>query len=240
MARPSDRRPAEREAGGWWDDLRPVTRSRDDARDAYDRASRWYDLLEEPLERRPRWVGLGLLAARPGERILEVGCGPGTALVELGRAVGPAGRVVGVDLSPAMVGRAAARVAQAGLADRVVVRVADAVRLPWPDGSFDALFAAFVLEAFDTPEIPAVLGEWRRSLRQDGRIAVVSLSRGGPVRWPTRLYERLHDRFPAALDCRPIHAGLAMEAAGFRIERRLMVPLFGLRAEAVLGRPVRR
>jgi demethylmenaquinone methyltransferase/2-methoxy-6-polyprenyl-1,4-benzoquinol methylase len=184
-------------------------------------------------------VGLGLLAARPGERILDVGCGPGTALVELGRVVGPGGRVVGVDLSPAMVGRAAARVAQAGLADRVVVRVTDAAALPWPDGSFDGVLATFVLELFDTPEIPAVLGEWRRSLRPDGRIAVVSLSRAGPVRWPTRLYERLHDRFPAALDCRPVHAALALEAAGFQVERRVLVPLYGLRTEAVLGRPGR-
>ena len=237
MARREDPRSAPCEADGWRRDLRPVTRTRDEARAAYDRASRWYDLLEEPLERRPRWVGLGLLAAQPGERVLEVGCGPGMALVELGRAVGPSGRVAGVDLSPAMVGRAQARLARAGLSDHVVVRVADALRLPWPDGSFDALFAAFVLELFDTPEIPAALGEWRRVLRPDGRIAVVSLSRAAPVRRPTRLYERLHDRFPAALDCRPIHPGRALEAAGFRIERRLMVPLFGLRAEAVLARP---
>jgi demethylmenaquinone methyltransferase/2-methoxy-6-polyprenyl-1,4-benzoquinol methylase len=239
MAPTTDAQPTERDADGWRRDLRPVTRTRDEARAAYDRASRWYDLLEDPLERRPRWTGLGLLSARSGERVLEVGCGPGTALVELGRAVGPSGRVAGVDLSPAMVGRAAARLAHAGMSEHVVVRVADALRLPWPDGSFDALFAAFVLELFDTPEIPAALGEWRRVLRGEGRIVVVSLSRAAPVGWPTRLYERLHDRFPAALDCRPIHTGLALEAAGFVVEQRVLVPLFGLRSEAVLARPGR-
>ena len=49
--------------------------------------------------------------------------------------------------------------------------------------------------------------------------------------------EWLHDRFEAELDCRPIHASLALEAAGFVVDRRVVIPLFGLRAEAVLALP---
>ena len=64
---------------------------------------------------------------------------------------------------------------------------------------------------------------------------MVSLSRAAPIGWPTRLYERLHDRFPAALDCRPIHARLALEAAGFEHLRSTVIPLWGLRAEAVVA-----
>jgi len=221
--------------GDWARGLRPVVRSRSAARRAYDRASRWYGLVEEPFERRPRRVGLRLLHVLPGERVLDVGCGPGTALVDLARAVGQGGSVLGVDLSPAMADRAASRVRRAGVAGRVRIRVADGAALPWPDGSFDALFASFTLELFDTPEIPVVLAEWRRVLRPGGRAVVVSLSRSGPVSRMTRAYERLHDRFPASLDCRPIHAALALEAGGFVVVRRILVPLFGLRVEAVLA-----
>jgi len=221
-------------SGPWWDELRPVTRSRDQARRAYDRASRWYG-LEAPFERGPRRAGIRLLAPRPGERILDAGCGPGDALVTLAGAVGPAGRATGVDLSPAMIGRARRRIQDAGLADRVELRVADAAALPWPDGSFDAAFASFTLELFDTPEIPAVLGEWRRVLRPGGRLVVVSLSRAAPVGRLTHAYERLHDRFPALLDCRPIRAAEAVAACGFAVAGHVILPLYGLRAEAVLG-----
>lgn len=211
-----------------------MTRSREDARRAYDRASRWSG-VEEPFERRAKAIALELLRVQPGERVLEPGCGTGVALADLGRAVGPSGRVVGLDLSPRMIDMAAARLLGSGLAERVEVVVGDASAIPFDDASFDAVFTSFTLELFDTPEIPLVLAECRRVLRPGGRIGVVSLSRAAPVRWPTRLYERLHDRFPAMLDCRPIHVRLALEAAGFEDARSKAVPLWGLKAEAVVA-----
>jgi demethylmenaquinone methyltransferase/2-methoxy-6-polyprenyl-1,4-benzoquinol methylase len=201
----------------------------------YDRASRWYRFVEEPFERRAGAVGLDLLRAGQGERVLELGCGAGGALVALARAVGPEGRVAGLDLAPGMIRRAASRLRGAGLADRAHLRVGDAMSIPFEDSSFDAVFAAFTLELFDTPEIPLVLAECRRVLRSGGRIAVVSLARSDPVGWATRFYERLHDRFPITLDCRPIHPRLALEAAGFEGPRSAAVPLWGLRAEAVVA-----
>jgi len=191
--------------------------------------------VEEPFERRAQATGLELLRVQPGERVLELGCGAGAALVVLVRAAGPAGRVVGLDLSPMMIHFAAARLRGAGLAQRADLVVADASSIPFADASFDAVFMSFTLELFDTPEIPLVLAQCGRVLRPKGRIGVVSLSRAAPVRWPTRLYERLHDRFPATLDCRPIHGRLALEAAGFEQARSKLVPLWGLRAEAVVA-----
>lgn len=219
----------------WARGLRRVTRSRTHARNVYDRTSRWYRFVEEPFERRAQTAGLVLLRVRPGERVLELGCGAGGALVALARAVGAEGRVVGLDLSPGMISQAAARLRRAGLTDRAALLVGDATSIPWPDVSFDALFMAFTLELFDTPEIPLVLAECRRVLLPGGRLAVVSLSRETPVGWPTRLYERLHDRFPATLDCRPIHPRLALEAAGFVEMQSRTIPLWSLRAEAVVA-----
>ena len=70
-----------------------VWRSKDQARNAYDRLSRWYDLLAGWSERPARETGLGLLAAKPGETVLEIGFGTGTSLVKLAEAVGAGGRV---------------------------------------------------------------------------------------------------------------------------------------------------
>jgi ubiquinone/menaquinone biosynthesis C-methylase UbiE len=218
----------------WACGLRPVSRTRPAARQAYDRASRW-SRLEEPFERRAQLAGLRLLRVQPSERVLEVGCGAGGALVALARRVGPAGRVVGVDLSPRMIHLSAARLRRAGLAGRAELLVADASTIPFADASFDAVFMSFTLELFDTPEIPLVLAECRRVLRPGGRIGVVALSRAAPASRLTRFYERLHDRFPAALDCRPINARLAIEAAGFGEARSAFMPLWGLRAEAVVA-----
>jgi ubiquinone/menaquinone biosynthesis C-methylase UbiE len=229
MGRPPIAAPAD-----WARGIRPVRRSRAAARRAYDRSSRW-SRVEEPFERPAVIAGLRLLALRPGERALEIGCGGGGGLLAMARAAGPAGHVAGLDLSPSMTEAAAARLDRAGLADRVELVVADAVSSPFADASFDAVFMAFTLELFDTPEIPLVLAECRRVLRPGGRLAVVSLSRAAPVRWPTRAYEWLHDRLPAILDCRPIHARLAIEAAGFSHARSTTRPLWGLRAEAVVA-----
>jgi demethylmenaquinone methyltransferase/2-methoxy-6-polyprenyl-1,4-benzoquinol methylase len=134
-----------------------------------------------------------------------------------------------------MIHLAAARLRRAALAGRAELLVADASAIPFADASFDAVFMSFTLELFDTPEIPLVLAECRRVLRPGGRIGIVALSRAAPVGRLTRLYEWLHDRLPATLDCRPIHARLAIEAAGFGQARSAFVPLWGLRAEAVVA-----
>src|SRR4029453_10409940 len=64
--------------------------------------------------RRRRALGRGALAVRPGERVLDVGCGPGFYAEELLGEVGPDGAVVGVDVSPQMLAAAAHRCAPRG------------------------------------------------------------------------------------------------------------------------------
>jgi ubiquinone/menaquinone biosynthesis C-methylase UbiE len=79
-----------------------VPRTEQEAADSYTRLSKWYDRFggsEEPHIAE----GLRLLNVQPGERVLEVGFGTGRSLIVLARAVGAAGRVVGIDLSPGMI-----------------------------------------------------------------------------------------------------------------------------------------
>ncbi len=212
----------------------PITRAQ--TRATYDRISRHYELLEGFWERPARRVGLAALAPAPGETMLEIGCGPGYALVEIARAAGPNGRAVGVDLAEGMCRLARGRLTREGLPGRAEVVHGDASCLPLATGSFDGAFMSFVLELFDTPQIPFVLAECRRVLRPGGRLVVVSLSKEGPDSSVRRLYERGHERFPRLLDCRPIYAARALDEAGMTITSGRTASLWGLPVEVVRSR----
>jgi len=212
-----------------------VTRTRDEARVSYDRLSGSYDLIAGRFEAPHRNVGLQLLAAKEGERVLEIGFGTGACAVALGQAVGASGSVKAIDLSPGMLAIATERVLAADLGGRVELVTGDAGQLPWPDGSFDAVFSSFVLELFDTPELPAILLEWRRVLRPGGRIALVNLVVPEAPTIPTRLYGWAHRNFPSLVDCRPIPARELVEAAGFQIGEVRRTWLTGLPVQSLLA-----
>jgi ubiquinone/menaquinone biosynthesis C-methylase UbiE len=193
----------------------PVTRTKGAARANYDQRSRHYACLEGRLEGSCHDAGIRLLAVSAGESVLEIGYGPGLALVEFARAAGHAGSVVGIDISTRMRDIAAQRIAHAGLSDRVDLRVGDASSLPFANESFDAVFMSFTLELFDTPELGVVLGECRRVLRPGGRLGVVALALADWPRLATRIYIWFHRRLPRLVDCRPIPAADLVRAAGF-------------------------
>jgi ubiquinone/menaquinone biosynthesis C-methylase UbiE len=108
------------------------------------------------------------LDPRPGERVLDVGCGPGSVLLRAAARVGPTGSATGVDLAPAMVERARAAVEEAGLVAEV--RIADAED---PGGGpYDVIASSLVL--FFLPDPAAALRAWRSLLVDGGRIGVTT------------------------------------------------------------------
>jgi ubiquinone/menaquinone biosynthesis C-methylase UbiE len=215
-------------------DVLRVFQSKDSAKAFYNKIAKVYDLLSEESENPMREAGLRKLAARPGERILEVGFGTGHCLVEIARAVGPEGKVFGIDISDQMVTLAQDLLKREGLADRTELKCGDAEALPYESNSMDGIFFSFTLELFDTPEIPKVLAECTRVLRPGGRIVVVAVSKEGKQGVVVSIFQWAHKHFPNLMDCRPIYVRRALEAAGFTIKEadvaRMWVPV-----EIVLG-----
>jgi len=211
-----------------------VTRSKAAARAAYDRLSRWYDLLAGS-ERRLTEMALQKLAAQPGETVLEIGPGTGHALLSLGRTAGPLGTVLGLDLSAGMLSQARRRLSRSGLSNGAHLMCGDGGALPLKSSSVDAILMSFTLELFDTPEMTTVLQECRRVLRSAGRLCVVALSRNNGRAWVLRLYEWAHERFPDWVDCRPIHAEAAIHESGFHTLEVMHGSMWGLPVEIVLG-----
>jgi arsenite methyltransferase len=107
------------------------------------------------------------LAAQPGERILDVGCGPGFYARELLDEIGPSGSIVAVDASPDML--ALARQRCEGFAN-VTFREGNAAALPVGDADFDAALCVQVMEYVPDPH--GALREMHRALRPGGRVVV--------------------------------------------------------------------
>lgn len=212
-----------------------VTRSKSESWKTYNGLSRWYDVLAGSSEKRYTDLALQALDAQAGEVLLEIGFGTGHGIQTLAQSVGETGRVYGIDLSSKMLEVTRKRINEAGLSDRTALFCGDAVELPYASQKFDAILISFTLELFDTPEIPLVLRQCRRVLRNDGRLSVVSLSKGNnePA---VRIYERLHRIFPRFMDCRPIYLRQAVEEAGFEVDDWKEFSMFSLPGESVLAR----
>jgi SAM-dependent methyltransferase len=109
------------------------------------------------------------LAPRPGNRILDVGCGEGLAEVAIGRLHISQLRLVGIDLAPSKV--AAARQETISHNQRVGFAAADAGRLPFKDGVFDSIYCVAVLQHID--EVDTAVREFARVTAPRGRVLAV-------------------------------------------------------------------
>src|SRR5208282_1726098 len=118
------------------------------------------------------------LKAQPGERVLDLGTGPGEPAFTIASQVGDRGRVVGVDLSEKMIALAQ-KLAGARSVSNVEFRVMDCAELTFDDASFDAATSSFGFQIFPDPERAS--REAFRVLRSNGRIAVSVWSTGEKV-----------------------------------------------------------
>jgi len=123
---------------------------------------------------------LDLLAATPGERVLDVACGTGLVTFPIAQAVGPEGSVVATDIADAMVTHLAGEASRLGL-HQVRAQRMDAEALEFPDASFDAAVCALGLMYVPDPE--KAVGEMARVLRPGGRAVVAVWGRRDHCGW---------------------------------------------------------
>lgn len=110
------------------------------------------------------------LAPKPGEAVLDIGCGGGHLVRDLAQAIGPDGRAAGIEMSPDQL--AAAKQTCAGISN-IALHEGDATALPFEDNSFDA---AATIQTFEyIPDVNAALRETARILKPGGRAALVSV-----------------------------------------------------------------
>ena len=117
-----------------------------------------------------------VIELRRGERLLEVGCGSGVLIRRLARHLAGANPIVGVDISPFLLGEARALARREG-ESAITFQQGNAEALPFPDNSFDAAMACTVLEEGDADRM---LGEMVRVIRPGGRVGVIVRSNDMP------------------------------------------------------------
>lgn len=181
--------------------------SQEASRQFFDRWARFYGA--DPFS---RWIrraqrhALAALALGESDRLLDVGCGPGAAVLEAAPLIAKA---TGLDLSPAMIARARSRADGIGNVEFVE---GDSARLPFADGEFSAVLSTTSFHHYPHPD--RALAEMRRVLEPAGRIAIGDLSsdrllmRG--VDTFCRRYEKGHVHF-----CETEELVALLDSAGF-------------------------
>jgi ubiquinone/menaquinone biosynthesis C-methylase UbiE len=146
--------------------------------DLFDRGAREYDQLGVDFFTPPGQQLVAQAKVRAGERVLDVGCGRGAVLFAAAAAVGPDGRVVGIDLSPNMVDLTAADAAARGLSHVSVVQ-GDAEQPDFAPHSFDAVLSGLVI--FFLPDPEGALRAYARLLAPRGRLGFTTFAAQDPV-----------------------------------------------------------
>jgi SAM-dependent methyltransferase len=145
--------------------------------------------LESPFFQRFNGTRITLdrLGLAPGQRVLEIGPGPGRLLISAARSVSPGGEAVGIDIQQGMVDRLKVRARQAGLTNLNVI-LGDAAQAHVPEASFDLVFLCAALG--EIPDRTAVLAQCFRALKPDGILSVTEMA-GDPHYQRRSVVERL-------------------------------------------------
>ncbi len=183
--------------------------SKIEIRDLYRKRAGRYDLAAQMIYplfgfrvKQYRQDTIAALALRPGDTVVELACGTGLNFPYVQRVIGPRGRIIGVDLTDAMLEVARDRVHREGWTNVELVQ-ADVAEWQFPAG-VSGVFSTFAITI--VPDYDAILERASRALRPEGRLAVFDFKE--PAGWPAwlvRLAAWLNKPFGVSLDLADRH-----------------------------------
>jgi ubiquinone/menaquinone biosynthesis C-methylase UbiE len=219
---------------------RPAPDARLDAggvRSAYRRIAPLYDIWGRLTESRAQDLCVRWIEFDTDALVIDVATGTGALLERILRAA-PGMTVIGMDLTDAMLARAAAKTAR--YRGRCLLAQADAHRLPLPDRCADVLCNNYMFDLLPDSDFGPVLVEFLRVLRPGGTLALVNMTR--PASAVQGFWEMLYRIHPPLLGgCRGVTMEPHVAAAGFRVLRRERISQLAFPSEVILARaPARR
>jgi SAM-dependent methyltransferase len=152
---------------------------------------------------------LNRLELRPGEKILEIGPGPGRLLIPAAQRVLPGGEAVGIDIQPGMIERLKVRAEKAGVSNLTAI-LGDAARPHVVEGTFDLVFLCTALG--EIPDRAAALAQCYRALKPGGRLSMTEII-GDPHYQRRAVVQRLADE--AGFRFQSVKGGWWMFTANF-------------------------
>lgn len=192
-------------------------------------AASWVEALyQTPEVIAQRQRTLERLSLQPGERVLDIGTGPGFLLTEIAEQVGSGGTFSGLDMSESMLALARSRCARSPHTARIRLVQGDATALPYPDDTFDVAVATQVYCYVGA--LPTALGELFRVLRPGGRALILDTDWDSLV-WHASDQKRMN-RFMAIWCERfndahlPRTLSRQLRAVGFQIASRDVLTFF--------------
>ncbi|HUK14784.1 MAG TPA: methyltransferase domain-containing protein [Bryobacteraceae bacterium] len=163
-------------------------------RRVYDRMAAVYPVSTMFFHSRAHRCALDASELRNGMRVLEVATGSGEMFRRLVSA-NPRGSTIGVDLSPNMAARTQRAARRRYPAAEAHCHAVDARQMPFRNESFDAIFCCYLLELLSGDDIVRTLGEFRRVLRDRGRLTLVLIGQNTPLF--NRIYRMVGSVAPA-------------------------------------------
>ena len=157
-------------------------------------------------------------APKPGEHVLDIGCGGGTTTLELARRVGPSGHVIGADIAEHSIAGVRRRIADAGLT-QAEASVADVSVYPFAPQSLDLVFSRFGVMFFADPT--TAFTNVRHAVKPDGRLTVLVFRTPKENLWPQGPFEAVRHLLPPAPPPGPEDPGPFSWADPARVRRIL-------------------
>jgi ubiquinone/menaquinone biosynthesis C-methylase UbiE len=145
-------------------------------------------LVHNPLRRRYMRPVLDRVGIQPGERVLELGPGPGAFTVDAARRAGPEGQIIAVDIQPEMIARVEERIQEANLTN-VETHVAGAYELPLESERIDRAFLVTVLP--EVPDQDRALAELWRVIKPGGQLSITEEFMDPDYPFPSETIQRV-------------------------------------------------